>query len=180
MVLCVWLNITGGLLEIAGFALVAYELFRTQRRELGDPKPLVLVMRAQERLVAFLRKLLRKPREVTIKAEPATAYAVGGSVKIKIRQDRGQTLEDHVAALESNVAELEKEVETHRRELDEAIAGVSKDLKEMQVALELQRQERKEEDQEILRTSVTLQWWGIGLFVAGVAASVAANVVSCS
>jgi hypothetical protein len=35
---CAGLTIAGGVLEIAGFALVAYELARIQRREFGEPE----------------------------------------------------------------------------------------------------------------------------------------------
>jgi hypothetical protein len=76
-------------------------------------------------------------------------------------------LEEHVAALEENFANLDKEVEEHRVELDKAISDLGDELRETRAEFELQRQEREEKEKEFLRASVSLQWWGIGLFVAG-------------
>lgn len=61
---CAGLTIAGGVLEIAGFALVAYELARIQRREFGEPEFL-------RRLRGWLRRLLRRP--VTHTAEAGAA-----------------------------------------------------------------------------------------------------------
>jgi hypothetical protein len=175
----VWLNIGGGILEIGGFGIVAYELFRTQRRDLGDPWLLARLKVSKNRVTGVFRRLFRRTESHEISASLTGTIELSGTLKAQRRRGRGQTLEDHVAALEQNFAELEKEVEEHRAELDTAIEGVSSELRETQVALGRQRQEREEEEKELLRASVTLQWWGISLFVAGVVASVAANVISC-
>lgn len=178
--LCIWLNVAGALLEISGFSLVAYELFRTQRREFGDPKLVALLKRKRNQFTGFVRRLFGKTKVISVGADLAASYGIEGTAKGQLRRGRGQTLEDHVAALELNFAELDREIEEHRTELDKAIGDVQSELHETKAELERQSQERKEEEQEILRGSVTLQSWGICLFVAGVLANFAANVISCS
>lgn len=167
-------------MEIAGFALVAYELFRTQRRELGDPWLLARLKASKDRIVAVVRKVFRRTKVHEMSANLTGTIKLTGTLTASRRRGRGQTLEDHVAALEENFAELEKEVEGHRAELDRAIEEVHDELRETRDELKLERREREEEENELLRASVTLQWWGISLFVAGVITSVAANVISCS
>lgn len=174
-----WLNIAGVFLEIAGFSLVAYELFRTQRREFGDPKPLKLIKALRARVKRFFRKLFRRPRKVVEMSATLTGTA-SLTAKGLVRSGRGKTLEDHVAALEANFARLDQEVDEHRRELDKEIAGVQGELRKTRDELERQREEREQEQREFLRASVSLQWWGIGLFILGVLSSGAANVISCS
>jgi hypothetical protein len=101
-------------------------------------------------------------------------------MKAKFRRGRGKTVEDHVAALEKNFEYLERESEEHRQESNEAVKALRDEVKAMRVELENQQQAREREQKEFLRASVSLQWWGIGLFVSGVLASGAANVISCS
>jgi chromosome segregation ATPase len=169
------------LLEISGFFLVAYELFRTQRREFGDPKALRLLNASRARVRGFFRRLLRRPTQVTdLAADLSGSATLTGTLKAQLRRGRGETLEDHVAALEENFALLDKEVEEHRVELDKSIAELREELRETRAEFERQRQEREEEEKDLLRASVSLQWWGIGLFVVGTIFSGIANVVSCS
>lgn len=160
---------------------MAYELFRTQRREFGDPKPLRLLKASRSRAKRFFRKLFRRPTQFTdVGAELSGTYKLTGSLKAQLRRGRGKTLEEHVAALEENFALLDKEVEEHRVELDKAISDLGDELRETRAEFERQRQEREEEEKEFLRASVSLQWWGIGLFVVGTIFSGIANVTSCS
>lgn len=102
------------------------------------------------------------------------------TAKLQVRSGRGKTLEDHVAALEANFGCLDQEVDEHRRELDKAITDIRVELRKTREELERRREEREQEQKEILRASVSLQWWGIGLFVLGVLSSGAANLISCS
>lgn len=179
--LCIWLNVAGVLLEVSGFFLVAYELFRIQRREFGDPKPLRRLNAARTRVRGVFRRLLRRSTQVTdLGAELSGSATLTGTLKAQLRRGRGKTLEDHVAALEENFALLDKEVEEHRVELDKGIADLRYELGEMRAEFERQRQEREEKEKDLLRASVSLQWWGIGLFVTGTIFSGLANVVSCS
>jgi hypothetical protein len=169
------------LLEIVGFFLVAYELFRTQRREFGDPKALKVVKASRARIERFFRRLLRKPsRSTVVGVSPASSFVLANKVKLQVRRGSGRTLEDHVFSLEKNFALLDKEVGEHRKELNKAIADLGSELRETRAELERQRQAREEEQREFLRASVPLQWCGIGLFVLGALFSGAANVLSCS
>jgi hypothetical protein len=177
---CIWLSILGGVLEITGFLLVAVELFRTQRREFGTPTPIRLFRQARDRVRIRIRRLLGRTKTHLGSGTLTAKVNLTASAKAQLRRGWGKTLEDHVSALEKNLAELDREVEEHRAELDQAIKGVSDDLKAMRVDLEQQWKEREDDQREFLRTSVTLQWWGIGLFVLGTAISAVANVISCS
>jgi hypothetical protein len=177
---CIALNILGGVLEISGFMLVAYELFRTQRREFGTPKVIKLLLRAKDRVTWFVKKLFRRGKTHEISATLTGESHMSGSMRSQFRVGRGKTLEDHLAALEKNFAELDKEVEQHRFELDKAVKDMADDLRAMRAELEQQRKEREEEEKEFLRASISLQWIGIALFVCGTIASVVGNVISCS
>lgn len=84
--LCVWLNIGGGFLEIAGFALVAYELFRTQRRELGDPWLLARLKASRDRIVVAVRKVFRRTQVHEMSAN------LTGAVKLTGTPLRGRVL----------------------------------------------------------------------------------------
>lgn len=176
---CIWLNILGGALEIVGFLLVAVELFRTQRREIGLPATLRRLQGFLARARARMRRLFGRARTHTASAELRGNYGIAASARGTVRRGRGKTLEDHVAALEKNFAELDMEVEQHRRELDEAIRGVAGDLKDARAELEKDRERREDDDREFLRASVALQWWGIGLFVTGASVTTVANLTTC-
>jgi hypothetical protein len=87
------------------------------------------------------------------------------------------TLEKRVWTLESNLAKLEGRVKADREKAASDLERVKKAQSDRLAELERERREREEADREILRASVALQWWGIGLFVSGTIVSVVANVM---
>ncbi len=171
-----WLAILGGLLEIVGFVLVAFELFRMQHRELGDPRVVEIAKSGSRRVQIVLRKLFRRTRTHTVGIELGTAYSIEEALKLKVRKVPGDTVELRLSALESNLADLDREVEEHRAELDQAIQSTAKEARERHTTLEQQQKEREAAQKEFLRGSVMLQWWGIRLFVLGAICSTAANI----
>lgn len=169
---CVGLTIAGGVLEIAGFALVAYELARIQRREFGEPEFL-------KRLRLRLRRLLR--RSVTVTAEAGGAIAIGGNARAEgvARRGPGDTLDERVEAIEENIGRLEAEMNRRQTRLVAEIKDVREKQTMMRSELDQERQAKEEERKAALRTSVTLQAWGTGLFVLGTVLSILGNTVNC-
>jgi hypothetical protein len=169
---CTGLTIAGGALEIAGFGLVAWELARIQRREFGEPEFV-------RRLRARLRKLFGRPRRV---AELSATLSAEGTLRAsgRVRARPGDdTLEERVQALEKNFGYLEDELDHYHTSLEKGLDDLRKKLDDMQAELDRERREREEERKASLRTSVTLQAWGTGLFVLGTILSVLGNTVNC-
>jgi len=131
---CARPTIAGGVFEVAGFALVAYELARIQRREFGEPEFL-------KRLRLRLRRLLRRP--VMHTAEAAGAIAVGGSVRATVRQGPGKTLDERVEALEENIRRFETEVDQDRVRLASEIEEVRAKLAAMRSELAQEHQKER-------------------------------------
>jgi len=169
---CAGLTIAGGVLEIAGFALVAYELARIQRREFGEPEFL-------QRLRARLRRLLR--RSATHTAEASVAISGGGTVRAEgiARRGSGETLDERVEALEENLGRLESEIDRREARLAKEIEEVRQSLSEMRAELDQERRAKEDERKASLRVSVTLQAWGTALFVVGAILSILGNTVNC-
>ena len=168
---CLWLTAVGGVLEVAGFGLVAWELTRIQRQEFGTPQFIL-------RVRGWLRRLLRRPRVVELSA------AMGGGVgsmraNLRVRQVPGETLEERVTALESNFEHLEGELSERSRAFDQRFESVEKTQREMRADIEQQQREQEEHRRESLRSSVALQAWGTVLFVIGVVLNVLGSAVSC-
>ncbi len=172
MVGCGGLTIAGGVLEIAGFALVAYELARIQRREFGEPEFL-------QRLRARLRRLLR--RSATHTAEASATISGSGTVRAEgiARRGPGETLDERVEALEENLGRLESEIDRRGARLAKDIEEVREGLSRMRTELDQERRQKEEEGKTSLRASVTLQAWGTALFVVGAILSVLGNTVNC-
>jgi hypothetical protein len=160
--------IVGGVLQMAGFVLVAVDLARIQHREFGLPESL-------RRIQRLWRRLLRRPQVATI----GTAEEINlvDELWLRQRRHRGQTLEDHVAALEINFQHLEKELDLHRERVEERLKGIQEELREAQAAWSRRQQEREQDDKMFLRTSIILQSLGIMLFVVGTSFSIIGSVV---
>jgi hypothetical protein len=170
---CVGLTIAGGVFEILGFALVAYELYRIQRREFGEPEFL-------KRLQARLRKILRRSKDVTVESGAAVMTAtVGGRAQGQVRRGPGSTLESRIDALEKNLQHLEAEIDQQNATFGGDIAELSKRLRETQVELAQERERSEEGRRAALRISVALQAWGTGLFVLGAILSILGNTITC-
>jgi hypothetical protein len=100
------LTIAVGVLEIFGFALIAYDLYRLQRHEYGTAQ---FIARWKGRL----RRLLGKSKDYPVHVdEMAGTIAMTG--RGKARRGSGEGLEERVDALEENLQRLDEEVDEHR------------------------------------------------------------------
>lgn len=170
---CAGLTIAGGVFEVAGFFLVACELARIQYREFGEPLP---VRRAR----AVLRRLSRRSQERT--AEPGSAeLRAEGTLRVRgrARQGPGDTLESRLEALEKNQRRLETEIDEQNATFGGDIEKLSAKLGAVQKALDEERRRSEDERRAALRTSVTLQACGTGLFVVGAVLSVLGSTATC-
>jgi hypothetical protein len=167
---CVVLIVLGVLFEVTGLGLVAWQLWRVQRREFGTP---AWVLRAGARL----RRLTGRSRPQVVSIEPAGEVNIAGELATKVRRAPGETVDSRLAALEANLAALEQETQTrferHERQQDKLQQRIS----DAQAELQRQQQERDGERREQLRESMTLQWWGTGLFFIGAVLAGIANGV---
>jgi hypothetical protein len=168
---CVALTITGGvLLEIVGFPLIPYDLYRIQRHEYGTPQ---IIARWNGRL----RKLLRMSKDHTVYVDDmvGTTDMAG---RIKARKESGEAIEERIDALEENFRRLDEEADEHRAVFDRGLDGVREELRATRAELEQRRQETEQERKDFQRTSVILQTWGVALFVLGTALSVLGSVLN--
>jgi hypothetical protein len=174
-----WLAILGALLEISGFSLVAVELARAQRRELGTAGPFQFLLVFGTWARVRWRRLLGKStvHEGSANLSGTISLSARGSVRLGTES---KDLAERVPILEENFKQLDNEVTDHRRELDERIG---KEAEAQQTALAEFRdqvQARVDEERAAFASSAMLQWWGIGLFVLGACASAAANIAGAS
>lgn len=168
---CLWLTIVGGALEGFGFGLVALELTRIQRREFGAPQFI-------RRIKGWVRRLLRRPQVVKLSAAAGGGGGVG-KARLRVRRAPGETLEERVSALEENLGHLEGELDERTRESEQRSESIEQAQRDMRADLDQRRREQEEQQRESLRTSVTLQTWGMLLFVVGVVFNVLGSAISC-
>lgn len=179
MQLATSLAVVGALLEIAGFMLVAVELTRAQRRELGTAGPFQF-------LVTFTHWARRTYRKLTGKTITHEGSAhLSGTLKVSGRgsarlETQSEDPAERLRVLEENFRQLDAELAQHREELDAKIHKVSDGQRKALMTLEAKLQAEADAAREVFETSALLQWWGIGLFILGAAASAASNIVSCS
>lgn len=176
MSLYVSLTVLGGTLEILGFAIVATELVRAQRRELGTAGPFQFLVVAGQRLRRGIRRLLGKTEvhEGSAHLNGKATITARGSAR---SDTQSKEVADRLRVLEENFARLDEEVDQHRQELDEKIDKTSGHLEAQIVALRASLEQKEQEENEAFATSASLQWAGIGVFILGVIASVTANLV---
>lgn len=159
--------------------LVAVELVRTQRRELGTAGPFQFLLT----FTRWVRRSYRKLAGTRITHEGSahlsgTLEASGrGSARLEIQSEDPA---ERLRALEENFRQLDAELARHREELDDKIDKASDEQRKALMTLEAKLQAEADAAKEVFETSTLLQWWGIGLFVLGAVASAASNVVSCS
>jgi uncharacterized coiled-coil protein SlyX len=152
---------------MVGFALVAMEIGRVQRREFGTPRFI-------ERLRGRLRRLFRRTK--TVEGSAHSVIHTSGSARGVVRTGRGSTLEDHVAALEENFGRLDDEVAANRVETERWRSELLEQLTVTRAEFNEQRQRDDEDRKGFLRTSLLLQTWGTTCFVVGTVLGVVGGV----
>jgi hypothetical protein len=168
---CAVLIVLGVLFEVTGLGLVAWQLWRVQRREFGLPAWVVTVR-------ARLRRLFRRKVPTTVVSPSPIEHdrAIGGAV-VMGRQPPGETVESRLHALEENFAALDRETHARFQRQEKEQADLERLVTETRAELERQQQEREGEEREQLREEMTLQWWGTGLFFLGAVLAGVANGV---
>lgn len=170
-----WLAIVGGALEILGFALVAVELVRVQRRELGTAGPFQFLVTTGRWIESRVRKLLGREKVREVSATAAETIETADRVSARLGTE-STDLGNRLRVLESNFTALDQEVTRHRSELDQKIQKESEKVRTEVRSLRAEMAAREAVAKDAFQTSATLQWWGIGLFVIGAICSAAANL----
>jgi hypothetical protein len=166
------MTIVGGGMEMIGFGLIVLQLVRAQRQEFGWPQ---LILRSRDRIVATVRRLLRRPRLVSIHAvDAAASFDMAGS--LSVRKGMGQTAPDRFAAIEFNLLEIEKELRERIKELDQGITKVRDELNTTRSAIEQREREQEQERKAELRSSIKFEALGVVFFLSGTVLSVIGSV----
>jgi hypothetical protein len=168
---CVVLIVLGVLFEVTGLGLVAWQLWRVQRREFGMP---AWVVKARARLQRLLRR--RAPAVVLGPSTLEHDRAIGGVV-VMGRKPPGETVESRLDALEENFAALDRVTQARFERQEKEQGDLRRIVTETRAELERQQEERENEQREQLHESMTLQWWGTGLFFVGAVLAGVANAV---
>lgn len=168
----------GAALEISGFALVAVELVRTQRRELGTAGPFQFLITFTRWTERIYRKLAGRTITHEGAAELSGTLTAHGRASARLETQSKDPVE-RLRVLEENFKQLEAEVAQHRDELDDKIDKAVTAQREALAALETKLQAEADAEKKEFAASALLQWWGIGLFVLGAIASAASNIVGC-
>lgn len=153
--------------EVVGLGLVAWELTRVQQRELGTP-------RWVRRLQARVRRLLGRPG-VAHRVRLGEAVSIEDALGGRVWRGGGETVEQRLTALEADVETLRKQADERHADLEQRLTTQAQRMDALRADLERQHTEREAERREQLRESITLQWWGTGLFVIGAVLSGLAN-----
>jgi len=164
---CTALNFVGGAFEVAGFAVIAWELARLQRRELGAPE-------SWTRLRGWFRHTFGQARAIEINLGEAAGTS-DTALGLSIRKSGGRTPELRLSALEENLKRLEEETSKRDADLEADVSKLQTEIQELRDRLQQQRAEAEQERKEALRSSIAFQATGTGLFVIGTVLSVIAN-----
>jgi ABC-type phosphate transport system auxiliary subunit len=169
---CAALTIAGGTLEVFGFGLIAYDLYRIQRHEYGTPQFL-------ERWKGRIRRLLRMSKDHTLHVDAAVGTVdMAGRIKVRSGVGEDADLKERISVLEKNFERLDEEVDEHRAAFDKGLNEMREELRAARAELEQRHQETEQERKTFQRTSVTLQACGTVLFVLGTLFSVLGSVVN--
>lgn len=175
---CAGLIIAGGALQLFGFVLVAWELWRVQRREWGTPQSLIRVQASLRRLRELPRRVFRRSHETHVGSGRASG---GGSISASGRAwlnipGEGATVEQRLEVIEFNLVRLEREVSDHGRRIRVQRADLRSGLDGLRQHVEQQHTEREADRREFLRGSIVLQVVGTGCFVVGTVLGVIGSV----
>jgi hypothetical protein len=159
------------LFEVAGLARVVVQLTRIQRREFGTP----------EWWLGIRRRLVRlrggKSASGAASTSAGARVRTKGHVGTKVRREPDETVESRLHAVEANLDALEADTARRFEEHAQRQDHMNQALNEAQAGLQRQQQERESARREELRESMTLQWWGTGLFLVGAILAGVANGV---
>jgi hypothetical protein len=166
------MTITGGALELFGFALVVFQLARVQRQEFGWPR---FVVRSWGWVRATARRLLRRPRIVhAVSVDMAGTSDIAG--RLSVRKGMGPQAADRFAAIEFNLEQIESELTERIREVHASVAKLRDELTTTRSVIDQQEREREEERKAELRSSLAWEAWGVVFFLCGTVLSVLGSV----
>jgi hypothetical protein len=164
------LAIIGALFEIGGFALVAIEIVRVQKREFPERRLWI------ERLLDRIH--VRRPGTQTIEVEGIQASAAGLSADVELRLPPDATIEQRVEKLEREIEFARRKQREDKVEIENRIVKVGQrldeEIEEMRRTADAQAAEHRIE----LSRSLALQKIGTALFVVGAALSALGNVIA--
>jgi hypothetical protein len=167
---CVVLIVLGVLFEVTGLGLVAWQLWRVQRREFGMPAWLVPVR-------SWWRRLRGLPVTHPVEASLTLPWESNMGATESVRRGPGETVDARLDALEHNVAALDRETSERFGQHQRQLRDLRRSVGVVKAELRRQQQERESEQRGQLRESMTLQWWGTGLFLIGAVLAGVANGV---
>jgi hypothetical protein len=157
----------GGALEVTGFVLIALELERLERVELGRPGRLTILQKR-------LRRLLRlRGKDIVVKVGSGK-IAAGGSLHArgKVTHAPAVLLEDKVRRLERVVDGLAHDIEQVENAIDTHRASVTAQMKDLQRKHADLDRERREERRRAAEREISVQARATACFVIGTAMSV--------
>jgi len=165
---CPGLTIAGAAFEVAGLALLAWQITRIQRAEFGTP-----------RFLQRLRNFFRPPLPQTIHAEGIASVSGGGNVTARGRRTSSASVEERLSSLEQQHADLERKVDESRKGLEARIAEINETVASVDASLKSAQNEQARKRRQDLRSTVHVQSVGTGLFFLGAVLSAAGNLVQC-
>lgn len=169
-----WLTVSGGLFEVLGLVIVGFEIGRLQQREFGKipflDKPLRWLGRVVDRVLG---------RNATVVAKSAFDFAIAeDAARLSIRKRATtQHLADRVKALEDNLVYVHDDLLGKIEDAEKHTDHVASSVTALRRDLDLQDQQREADRRENLRETITLQWFGTGMFVFGAILSVLGGVL---
>jgi flagellar hook-basal body complex protein FliE len=183
---CLTLTIVGGVSEVCGLGLVAWEVTRLQRQEFGPPvwiaKTQAAVERGMRRLRARVRRLLRKAPQ-PIEAVPAnlsgTSSASGSaSGTLTVKQGPAR-FEDRVRALEAALDSVREDAQRARNDFEARAVGIENRVREVDTRLEEHQTALEAARRAAARRQIRTQTLGAVLVFIGAVLSVLGNAATC-
>jgi hypothetical protein len=167
---CVVLIVLGVLFEVAGLGLLAWQLARVQRHELG-----IGWLASVQSMWRVLKGARFVSRSVTLRAAGGRATARGDIARVGA--GRGTTVESRLDALERNQAAMDEEIDARFREQDDLREALEHSIRAMEARVRREEDAREDERLTRLRESVAYQWIGTVLFFTGAVLAGVANGV---
>jgi len=163
----------GAVLEVAGFVLIALELERLERIELGRPGRLAMLQNRLRRLLGL------RGKDILVKVGSAKVTA-GGSVSVRgkityppavLLEDKVRRLERVVDSLANGLEQVEDSIDAHRA----SVTAQMKDLTRKQADLDRQRLEERKRAAE---QEISVQARATACFATGTLMSVVGSLLT--